>query len=169
MKWVNAKDSSSGENFELRDDERLLAGISFSKQTRFVRVVSDLGKRMFSFEKKGFLNPGKVIKNEYGIKLGKIEELKPGAGKGIVELNGKKYFFEFDKDHSGELKLYDELKQRSLLTCSFKAINLGINKTKSLLDTKFASLLLLLCWYSFQPHHTTQVPGILKEADLILS
>jgi hypothetical protein len=162
MKWVNVNNTSSTENFELQDDEKVLAGISFSRQTRFARIVSDLGKRMFSFEKKGFLKPGKVIKNEYGIRLGKVEELKPGAGKGTVELNGKKYFFVYDKENSGELKLYDELMQHNLLTCSFNAINLGINKTKSLLDTKFASLLLLLCWYSFQPHHTAAV----KEAVL---
>jgi hypothetical protein len=160
MKWVNINNTSSTENFELQDDEKVLAGISFSKQTRFVRIASHLGKRMFSFEKKGFLNPSKVIRNEYGIKLGKIEELKPGAGKGIVELNGKKYFFVYDKENSGELKLYDEGMQKNLLTCSFNAINLGINKTKSLLDTKFASLLLLLCWYSFQPHNSAVADAV---------
>ena len=151
MKWVNTNNTSSQENFELRDEEKVLAGISFSKQTRFARIVSHLGKRMFSFEKKGFLKPRKVIRNEYGIKLGKFEEAKPGAGKGIVELNGEKYCFVYDKDNSGELHLYDELMQNNLLTCSFNAVNLGINKTKSLLDSRFASLLLLLCWYSFQP------------------
>ena len=154
MKWVNTNNTSSKENFELWSDEKVLAGISFSKQTRFVRIVSNLGNSMFSFEKKGFLTPSKVIKNEYGIKLGKIEEAKPGTGKGTVELNGKKYFFVYDKDNSGELKLYDEGMEQNLLTCSFNAINLGLNKTKSLLDTKFASLLLLLCWYSFQPYNT---------------
>jgi hypothetical protein len=152
MKWVNTNNSSSQENFELQDDEKILAGISFSKQTRFARIVSDLGKRMFSFEKKGFLNPTKVIKNEYGIKLGRVEELK--AGKGCVELNGKKYFYTYDKDNSGELVLYDEAMQTNLLTCSFNTLNLGINKTKSLLDSRFASLLLVLCWYTFQPHNT---------------
>ena len=151
MKWVSTNNTSSTENFELREEEKVLAGISFSKQTRFARIVSGFGKRMFSFEKKGFLKPGKVIRNEYGIKLGRFEEAKPGAGKGIVELNGKKYCFVYDKDNSGELHLYDELMQNNLLTCSFNAVNLGINKTKSLLDSRFASLLLLLCWYSFQP------------------
>jgi hypothetical protein len=168
MKWVNINNTSSTENFELQDDEKVLAGISFSKQTRFARIVSHLGKRMFSFENKGFLKPGKIIRNEYGIKLGKLEEVKPGAGKGIVELNGKKYFFVYDKDNSGELKLYDELMQKNLLTCSFNAINLGINKTKSLLDSKFASLLLVLCWYSFQPHNTS-LTKVLSDADLILA
>jgi hypothetical protein len=166
MKWVNVNNSSTKETFELQEDEKVLAGISFSKQTRFVRIVSDLGKRMFSFEKRGFLKHAKVIRDEYGIKLGKVEEEKPGEGK--VELDGKKYFFVYDKDNSGELKLYDELMQKNLLTCSFNAINLGINKTKSLLDSKFASLLLLLCWYTFQPHNTA-ITRILSDTDLILA
>ncbi len=168
MKWVNINNTSSTENFELREDEKVLAGISFSKQTRFARIVSHLGKRMFSFETRGFLKPNKVIRNEYGIKLGKVEELKPGARKGYVELDGKKYFYTFDQDNSGELVLYDEAMQKNLLTCSFNTINLGINKTKSLLDSKFASLLLVLCWFSFQPHHTA-VTKILSDADLILA
>ena len=146
----------------------MLADISFSNQTRSARIVSKLGKRIFSFEKKGFLTPRKFIKNEYGIKMGMLEELKPGSGKGIVELDGKRYNYVFDESNSGELKIYDELMQQNLLTCSFNAINNGINKTKSLLDTRFASLLLVLCWYTFQPHHTSQVSAMLKDADLIL-
>jgi hypothetical protein len=157
MKWVNTNNTSSQENFELRDDEKVLAGISFSKQTRFARIVSDIGKRMFSFEKKGLLKPKKLIRNEYGIKMGMVEELKAGSGKGVVELDGKRYNYVFDENNSGELKLYDESTQENLLSCSFNAINLGINKTKSLLDSKFASLLLVLCWYTFQPHNSSPV------------
>ncbi len=154
--------TAAKEKFELWEDEKMLADISFSNQTRFVRIVSNLGKRMFSFEKKGFLTPRKVIRNEYGIKLGKVEETNPGAGKGYVELEGKKYFYVYD--NSGELMLYDESMKKSLLTCSFNAITLGLNKTKSLLDTKFASLLLLLCWYTFQPRNTA-----VADVDLVLT
>ena len=153
MKWVNVNNTSSKENFELREYEKVMADISFSKQTRFVRIVSVLGKRMFSFEKKGFLTPRKVIRNEYGIKLGKVEETKPGTGKGIVELDGKKYTYIFNQDNTGELVLYDELMKKNLLSCNFKAITNTISKTNSFLDTRFSSLLLVLCWYAFQPHH----------------
>ena len=169
MKWVNVNSNSTKENFELREDEKVLADISFSNQTRFVRIVSDLGKRIFSFEKKRFVKSKGFIRNEYGIKMGMIEELKPGSGKGVVELDGKKYNYVFDENNSGVLKLYDESMQQNLLNCSFNAITNGISKTKSLLDTRFASLLLILCWYSFQPHNTSPVSGILKDADLMLS
>lgn len=159
MKWINVNNTSSKENFELWEDEKVVADISFSKQTRFARIVSKLGKRMFSFENKGFFKPRKVIRNEYGIKLGKVEEIKAGSAKGYVELNEKRYFFEYDQHNSGDLVLYDESMKKSLLTCSFNAINSGIHKTKSLLDTRFASLLLVLCWYAFQTHHTS-VPDV---------
>jgi len=152
MKWVNIINSSSKENFELREDDRVLADISFSKQTRFVRVVSDLGKRMFSFETRGFLSHCKIIRNEYGIRLGKVETEKPGKGK--IEIDGKKYAFIFDEYNTGDLIVFDEMMQKNLLRCNFNAIADTLHKTSSLLDTKFASLLLLLCWYSFQPHNT---------------
>lgn len=154
MKWLTSNNSSNGECFELWDKENKIANISFSKQTRFVRMASSLGKRMFSFEKHGLFTPSKFIRDEYGIKLGKIKEAKAGSGKGTVELDGKKYSFVYDRDNTGELSLYDEQMQHSLLTCSFKTLSSGINKTKSLLDSKFASLLLMLCWYTFQPHNT---------------
>lgn len=152
MKWVSVNNGTSLENFELWGDEKKLAGVTFSKYTRFARIASNLGKRIFSFEKRGFLTPKEVIKNEYGIKMGEVEEARPGAGKGYVELDGKRYLFVYNENNSGELVLYDELMQKSLLTCSFNMVTRSFAKTKSLIDSKFASLLLVLCWYSFQPH-----------------
>lgn len=159
MKWLATNNNTNGECFELWDDGNKLANISFSKRTGFVRMVSNLGKRMFSFDKIGLFTPKKIIRNEYGFKLGKIIEEKPGSGKGLVVLDGKKYSFIYDKDNSGNLFLYDEQMRHNLLTCSFATINSGISKTKSFLDSKIASLLLMLCWYTFQPHNA-QAPDI---------
>lgn len=167
MKWVSVNNGASNESYELWETDKKLAGISFSKHTRFARIVSHLGKRIFSFEKKGIFTPKEFIKNEYGIKMGKVEETKPGAGKGIVELDGKKYCFVFNEDKSGEVVLYDESMQKSLLTCSFYSIASRFSKTKSLLDSKFASLLLVLCWYAFQPHNT-HLHGLLSDTDLMV-
>lgn len=161
MKLICSSKSPSKEIFELWEDEKILADISFSKQTRFVRIVSDIGKRMFSFETKGFFTPRKVIRNEYGVKLGKIEEEKGGTGKGSIELNGKKYFFAYNQDNSGELVLYDESQQKNRLTCSINALTLGVSKTKSYLDSRFASLLFVLCWYSFQPNDSAIADAVI--------
>jgi hypothetical protein len=151
MKWVSVNSNSNSlENFELWKDDIKLATISFSKSTRIARIVSTLGKRLFFFEKRGLLTPRAVIKNEYGIKMGKVEEVKAGTGKGYLELNEKKYYFIYNQNNSGELALYgDELMQEELLNCSFTTLSAGFTKSKSLLDTKFPSLLMALCWYVF--------------------
>ncbi len=151
MKWVSVNNGTAQESFELWEADTKVADISFSKSTRIARFVSKLSKRLFFFERIGLLTPKAVIKNEYGIKMGKVEETKPGTGKGYVELNDKKYFFVYNENNSGELMLYDEAMQKSLLTCSFNTLSAGFNKTRSLLDTKFPSLLMALCWYVFQP------------------
>jgi hypothetical protein len=92
--------------------------------------------------------------------MGEVEESRPGSGKGQVMLDGKKYLFIYDENNSGELVLYDELMQKSLLTCSFNMVNKGLMKTRSLFDNKFASLLLVLCWYTFQPHSASAAKAV---------
>lgn len=151
MKWVSVNNNTAQESFELWEADIKVAALSFNKNTRIARFASKLSKRLFFFEKRGLLTPSAIIKNEYGIKMGKVEETKPGTGKGYVELNDKKYFFVYNENNSGELILYDEAMKKSLLTCSFNTLSSGFNKTKSLLDTKFPSLLMALCWYVFQP------------------
>ena len=160
MKWVSVNNGTSLENFELWGDDKKLADITFSKHTRFARIASNLGKRIFSFEKRGFLTTKEIIKNEYGIKMGEVEEDRPGARRGHVELDGKKYLFVYNENNSGELVLYDEFMQKNLLTCSFNMVTKSFAKTRSLFDSKFASLLLVLCWYTFQPHSTSVAEAI---------
>lgn len=168
MKWVSVNTGTSLENFELWGDDKKIAGITFSKYTRFARIAGKMGKRIFAFEKRGFLSHKKLIRNEYGIKMGELEEAKPGAGKGYIEFDGIKYTFAYNENTSGEMTLYDESMQKRVLTCSFNTISGGINKAKSILDNKFSSLLLVLCWYAFQPHNAQHVHGLIPEADLMM-
>ena len=155
MKWVSVNNGTSNENFELWEADKKLAVISFSNTTRIARIVSNLGKRLFFFEKKGLLTPKAVFKNEYGIKMGKLELQKPGAQNGHLEIEEKKYHYIFNENNSGELKVYDETMQKNLITCSFPDTVTGSIKKTSFLDTKLPSLLLVLCWYSFQPKNTS--------------
>jgi len=157
MKWVSVNNGTSAENFELWEADKKLAAITFSNTTRIARIVSNLGKRLFFFEKRGLLTPKAVFKNEYGIKMGKLELEKPGAQNGHLEIEEKKYHYTFNENNSGELKVYDESMSEILITCNFPITgNSGSSKTKSFFDTKLPSLLLVLCWYSFQPKTNNQ-------------
>ena len=139
MKLINVKTGNTGEAYELWEDDKNLAGISFSTHTDNARVVSDMGKRLFFFEKKGVLAHRTIIKNEYGIKMGEVEQEKNGDRLSHLELDGQHYYYSFNENNSGELKVYDQAMKKSLLTCSFNAIA----------GTKFPNLLLVLCWYAF--------------------
>ena len=46
MKWLSVNTGSLNENFELWDDERKLAEISFTKGTRIARFVSSISRRI---------------------------------------------------------------------------------------------------------------------------
>jgi hypothetical protein len=148
MKWVSVKTGLSGEGYELWAADKKLAGITFSTHTRIARLVSNMGKRLFFFEKRGLLAHSTIIRNEYGIKMGEVEEERNGNRMARLEMDGKTYFYE---NNWGELKVYDETMSSTLLNCNFKSVDSSVSKTKSLLNTKLPSLLLVLCWYSFQP------------------
>ncbi len=154
MKWVSVNSNSTNENFELWKQDQKLATVSFSTKTHIVRLVSNLGKRLFFFEKRGLLNPRTVIANEYGIQIGKFELDMYTPQKGVVELDGRKYCFQKNPNNAAELSVYDEEMQNNLIDCSFNMVTNGLSKTKTLLDSKFPSLLLLVCWYALVPHHS---------------
>ncbi len=152
MKWVSVNNGTSNEIFELWEADKKLAVISFSNTTRIARIASNLGKRLFFFEKRGLLTPKAIFRNEYGIKMGKLELESPGAQKGFLEIEDKKYRYVFNENNNGELNVYNETMSETLITCNFPAaITGGSSKSRSFLDSKIPSLLLVLCWYTFQP------------------
>ena len=140
MKWVNVSKGSANENFELWGEDKKLANVSFNNNSHIARIVSNLGKRLFFFEKKGIFSPRAIIKNEYGIKMGKLELDQPDAQQGHLEMDGKKYCYIFNENNSGELKLYDEEMKKNLLTCNFPQISNPLARKKSFLDSKIPSL-----------------------------
>ena len=150
MKWVNVSKGSVNESFELWGQDKKLANVSFNNNSHIARIVSNLGKRLFFFEKRGIFTPKAVFRNEYGIKMGQLELEKPGAQKGYLELDGKRFCYIFNENNSGELEVYDEEMKEKLLNCNFPQASNSVAKRKSLLDTKIPSLLMVLCWYSFQ-------------------
>ncbi|MBK7433373.1 MAG: hypothetical protein IPI66_05290 [Chitinophagaceae bacterium] len=152
MKWIKVNSTQSNEAFELWSEDQKLALIEFSKNTQMARMDSNAGRRIFFFEKKGMLTHRAIIKNEYGIHMGKVEEERPGSGKGHLELDGKRYHYQFSQTDHAELKLFEDENQRELLTCNFNAFHTGFIKIRSLFDTKIPNLVLALCWYLVQPH-----------------
>lgn len=84
-------------------------------------------------------------------------------------MDGKKYYFVYNQDNSGELTLYDESMQKNLLTCSFNSISQRLSNKITFIRRQVRQLkLLVLCWYAFQPHTASGASSIVKQPDLIL-
>jgi hypothetical protein len=156
MKWVKVNSNTPAETFELWNGDNKVAGASFNNASRIVRMASNAGKRLFFYGKKGWLAPKAFIKNEYGITMGKIETANETGEKGYVQLDGKRYAYQLSNDENTRLDLFDDTLNHNVASCSFgNVITKGYTKTSSLMNTRFPQLLLLLCWYSFNMHHTT--------------
>ncbi len=151
MKWVSVNNGTSNDYFELWDNDKKLVSMSLSKRTKIARIESSSDKRLFFLEKKGFFHGKTVIKNEYGIKLGELHGENWEAREGVIELDGTKYFYAFPNSSDGELIIYRDTKDKPLVSCSLSSLFGGITalveKSKSLHDTKYPSLLMGLCWY----------------------
>jgi hypothetical protein len=160
MKWVQVNANTPLETFELWNDTAKVAGVSFNSSSRIMRMVSAAGKRLFFYEKKGWLVPKAFIKNEYGITLGKLETPGERIEKGYIELDGKKYHYAVNTEDNTRLDLYDDDLNKNIASCSFSTVlSKGYNKTRSLMNGRFPQLLLLLCWYSLQLHGNSTPPG----------
>lgn len=149
MKWICVNSGASNENFELWKDELKLATVSVSNKTKIARYVSHITKRLFLVEIKGFFQRKAIIKNEYGIKLGSIENIKQGQPSGLFEFDGKKCFYSFDKNNFDNLTVYDSTTRQTLFNCDFNSLKSNLFGSKSLMDTKFPNLLTALCFTAF--------------------
>ncbi|MBP6431811.1 MAG: hypothetical protein KA319_08600, partial [Ferruginibacter sp.] len=109
MKWVKANTDSSNEQFELWEGDKKIAQLSFTNGTRIGRFVSSVTKRIFFFDSRGVFAPKAILKNEYGIKIGKLALGDAKLKNGYLEVEGKKYQYTFNLNNSNELKVFDEV------------------------------------------------------------
>jgi hypothetical protein len=149
MKWIPITTNTTAHAFELWNDTAKLAGVTFSAAQRSIRLATQAGKRFFFYEKKGWLKPTAVIKNEYGVTVGKLHVPASNTAKGLIEVDGKKYLYAINTVDNSKCDLFDTVTNQNIASCNFNNIlGAGLQKTSTLMKSHFPQLLLLLCWYS---------------------
>jgi hypothetical protein len=155
MKWIPVATNTAVHAFELWNDTAKLAGVSFSTAQRSLRLATQASKRFFFYEKRGWLKPTAVIKNEYGVTIGKLHKPANNKAKGLVEVDGKKYLYAINAVDNSQCDLFDTVTNKNIASCNFKNIlNAGLQKTSTSMKSHFPQLLLLLCWYSVHSGNT---------------
>ncbi|MEP6676694.1 MAG: hypothetical protein ABJA78_16155 [Ferruginibacter sp.] len=154
MEWINIIKGSLSDVFELWHQGKKMLNLSFNKKTKTTRMESLSDRRVFFIQRGGFFHHKNiVIKNEYGIKIGEIENEKQQPDEGFIQVDDRKYYYVLTNERGAELKLYEnETKENFIVSCNLSALTAGaVTKTSSLHDTSYPVLLTGLCWFLFHP------------------
>jgi hypothetical protein len=142
MKWQIAKSIAKQESYELWNEEKKLLTLDFHSATNSARIEYAHEKRVFLIRKEGFLKNKTVLCNEYGIRLGWIENKES-----YIQLNDERFFYDISKTLLPEFIIYRESKENPVVTCQIELKNTPLHANL------YSSLLLALSWYIFLPVH----------------
>jgi len=146
MNWETVTSELGNKVYALWNNGRKLLTFAPSSDSNFVKIECGGEKRFFQIRYEGFRKNRIVMRNEYGVKIGRvITENKEN----MIELNDNKYFFSIDDNNGGNITIYEGSKEKPLAVCSMntKPDNAMLRSLRK--NTDQHSLLLALCWYLF--------------------
>lgn len=152
MRWEAGNSTTEHEVYHLFNGEKKELTLIFNIFSNSVRIECEREKRVFQLRKEGFRRNKKVIRNEYGIKIG---EFGQEDGQSFITVNEERYYYTTINNPLAELVLYKESKERPLVTCKLQvkngSSNVKFRKEQELPDGSHPGLLMALCWYVFLP------------------
>lgn len=148
MKWVYVNQPSAYiRKYELTegDDTRLVIKYNFDQQS--VRLSSEESHRLFFISKTGLWHNKTILKNEYGVEIGRLA-IDKVHGTGIIEMEGKKYNYTLQND--SQLVVFEHSPAMPLAVCDMTAAPaFSSMATAKYSNEEYACFLLGICWYLF--------------------
>ncbi len=115
--------------------------MKFHPAQQTVRISYAGSKRLYFFEK--LSNNKLLIRNEYGVEVGKIVYDRWYHANGSIQLDGKKFQHEVVHGDEDSMVLFDKQKHNPLVKCTVL--------TKTIISQVHAALMLTLCRYLLLP------------------
>jgi hypothetical protein len=137
MEWMGLT-TSRQEIYELKDNEDTLLICNYYPGSGIIRISSEYEKRVFLFNKEGFLHNKKVLRNEYGIKMAKLVYENGQENQGFLKIINETFQYSILKHLHNELIIYKR-------DSSFPEITCKLPSSQSNNDL----LILSLGWYLF--------------------
>lgn len=154
MKWVHVNQPSAYiKKYHLTegDDTKLVLKYNLDQQS--VRISSEETHRLFFIDKTGLWHNKTILKNEYGVEIGRLSFDK-AHGTGVIEMEGKKYYYTFQ--NNAQLVIFEQAVSLPIAVCDLASApsftSLATNKYST---EESACFLLGICWYLF-PLTTTE-------------
>ena len=157
MKWVLVNQySPSIKKYQLTEGDEIKLVLKYSPEQQSVRISSEENHRLFFIDKTGLWHNKTILKNEYGVEIGRLSFDKT-QHIGAIEIEGKKYFYTFENNKK-QLVVFEHSISLPLAVCDLSQApsftSLSADKYSSEECTCF---LLGLCWYLF-PLTATEQP-----------
>jgi len=134
MKWVLVSSSLRQETYELWNSDEKLLTVYFHPDKGTVRIATGDAKRVFLIGKEGFLRSRKVLRNEYGVRMGQLIYDGIQETQGSLTVYDEEFYYHIGNDSPREATIYRN--SENLVTCELPAVA----KDHDL-------LILALCWY----------------------
>lgn len=154
MKWIVVSKTSEQELYELWLKDKKVMALEFHPSTNSARISSDEEQRVFHLRKEGLLKNKTVLRNEYGIRIGRLGYEKWDANHGYVELGNEKFNYTIGNNPMAELRISRDNSEEPLVVCGLKVKNdstpVHFSNQNELSPSEYM-LLLSLCWYIVLP------------------
>lgn len=147
MKWVvNGRCSEKDSNYILNSASGELMTIKYTNVDHTVRINSPkkINRKYFQ-EKYGWLKPGLIFKNEYGVAIGKLALSLWSRESGSVELYQQRFFYNIKRIGSKiGLTVFNNKK---LKICETEIANEVLPHKSLKSPEEFSGILLSICWF----------------------
>jgi hypothetical protein len=150
MKWVFVNQSSAYiKKYQLTEGESTRLILKYNLEQQSVRISSEDNHRLFFINKTGLWHNKTVLKNEYGVEIGRLSFDKMHYT-GVIEIEGKKYHYTFENNSQKQLVIFEHTVTTPLVVCDLSSApsftSLSPDKYSS---EEYTCFLLGLCWYLF--------------------
>jgi hypothetical protein len=151
MKWVLANQTSASmKKYQLIDGDAIKLELKYNLEQQTVRISSEETHRLFFIDKTGLWHNKKtILKNEYGVEIGRLSFDKMHQS-GVIEVEGKKYHYTIQRSGPPQLVLFEHSVSMPLAVCDLsKAPSVTSLQANKYSGEECAGFLLGLCWYLF--------------------
>lgn len=152
MRWQSVKSSLGYSVYALWNNGSKLLTLVFNSFSNAARIEYEGQKRVFLIRKEGFLKNKIVLRNEYGIRIGYAGNEN---NEDFIVLDNKRYFYKITNSTEPGLLIYQESPDHPLAVCALSVENrdlfIDLSGRNRLKDEAKYNLVMMLCWYLFQP------------------
>lgn len=148
MKWVYVKQPSAYiRKYQLTEGDDAKLVIKYNLDQQSVRLSSEENHRLFFIDKTGLWHNKTILKNEYGVEIGRLG-IDKIQGTGIIEMEGKKYYYTLQ--NNTQLVVFEHSVSTPLAVCDMiEAPSYSSLATTKYTNEEYACFLLGICWYLF--------------------